>query len=105
VVIDELHLMFRITDILIRNLIWIAKAHDSRDIAAKSSTKHIDLVAQSITSCGVTYRIWSSKCKRDELEWTSLRGSDRKKLLHKLPAKFTEIFNEELGRKLMKHWV
>ena len=34
------------------------------------------------------------KNKKDELEWTSLRGSNRKKLVKRLPPKILEIFND-----------
>ena len=42
------------------------------------------------------------KPKKDELEWTSLWGSDRKKLLERLPAKILEMFDDEqqLGIKI-----
>ena len=51
-------------------------------------------------------QIWPSKTKKDELEWTSLRGSDRKKLLERLPAKILEIFDDEqqLGIKIANLW-
>ena len=47
-------------------------------------------------------QIWPSRTKKDELEWTSLRDSDRKKLLERLPAKILEMFDDEqqLGIKI-----
>ena len=53
--IDELHLMLRITDVLIRNLIWIAQAHDTNEITVHRSTKHLDMVTDSNRSCGITF--------------------------------------------------
>ena len=47
-------------------------------------------------------QIWPSRTKKDELEWTSLRGSDHRKLLERLPAKILEMFDDkqQLGIKI-----
>uniref|UniRef100_A0A1X7TWP4 Uncharacterized protein n=2 Tax=Amphimedon queenslandica TaxID=400682 RepID=A0A1X7TWP4_AMPQE len=105
VVIDELHLLLRISDVLIRNLLGIGQALDLKDITTKNSTRHVDMICNLIQSCGITFHVWKSKTKKDELDWTSLRGSDRKKLLNELPAKLVNVFPNELGRQLMKHWL
>uniref|UniRef100_A0A1X7V217 Uncharacterized protein n=1 Tax=Amphimedon queenslandica TaxID=400682 RepID=A0A1X7V217_AMPQE len=88
VVIDELHLMLRISDVLIRNLIGIAQVYD---IKKSAGARHLDSLVDSIKSCGVTF-------------YTSLHGADKKTLLRQLPTKLTEIIPDDLGRQLMKHW-
>lgn len=57
VVVDELHLMLRIFDVLIRNLIYIAVSIDKKDINSQQNTKHVDMVATKIVSCGVTFHV------------------------------------------------
>uniref|UniRef100_A0A1X7VII5 Uncharacterized protein n=1 Tax=Amphimedon queenslandica TaxID=400682 RepID=A0A1X7VII5_AMPQE len=49
--------------------------------------------------------VWPSKTRKEELEWTSLHGSGRKKLIGQLPPKLTEVFPDGLGCQLMKHWM
>lgn len=58
-----------------------------------------------MSSTNFILQVWKSKTKKDELDWTSLRGSDRKKLLNELPPKLVHVFPNELGRQLMKHWL
>lgn len=48
--------MLRITDILIRNLIWLAIMEDGRNIM-HASTEHIDLLLEKVRECGVTFRV------------------------------------------------
>ena len=57
VVVDELHLMLRIFDVLIRNLIYIAVSIDKKDINSQQNTKHVDMVVTKIVSCGVTFHV------------------------------------------------
>ena len=56
VVLDELHLMLRITDVLLRNLIYGAIQEDEKDITIKS-TEHIDKLLEAIQQCGITFRV------------------------------------------------
>uniref|UniRef100_A0A1X7UWC9 Uncharacterized protein n=1 Tax=Amphimedon queenslandica TaxID=400682 RepID=A0A1X7UWC9_AMPQE len=94
---DELHLMLQITDVLLRNLIYAAASKDSSVIQSNETT--LNLLIQIIRDCGVTFH----RKKKDNLEWTSLRGTDKKKLLQKLPPKIPEVICEE-GLVIMKLW-
>uniref|UniRef100_A0A1X7T841 Uncharacterized protein n=1 Tax=Amphimedon queenslandica TaxID=400682 RepID=A0A1X7T841_AMPQE len=94
--------MLHISDVFIRNLICTAQAHDTADIAAPKSMKHINLTVEKITSFGVTFRVWTLKKKKEEVKWTSLRGSDREKLLDPLTPKLTKIFHGEVRGILIK---
>ena len=57
VVIDELHLMLRIFDVLIRNLIYVAVTIDKKDISKQHNTQHVNMIVTKIVSCGVTFRV------------------------------------------------
>ena len=52
----------------------------------------------------LTCIIWTPKEKSDGYEWTSLRGSDRKKLLTKLPPSILQIIPGENGENIRKLW-
>ena len=98
VVPDELHLFLRIMDILIENLISYAVELDIR-----ATRKQTDLlqgatlkkVQASIQSCGVSFQIWKKKEKPGELDWTSLGGAQKRKVLSLLPAQFPNILPPE----------
>jgi len=55
-------------------------------IHKKERDKHLNDVLSAIHSCGVGFKVW--KDKDNKLEWTSLMGGEKKKLLHNLPSKF-----------------
>ena len=55
IVIDELHLMLRITDVLLRNLIW---AMIQKDLRERNNTKnHMEQLVLAIRSCGITFKV------------------------------------------------
>ena len=54
-VIDELHLMLRVSDILLRNLIWAAAADGTDNVRTTSTT--INLLAEQIKACGITFHV------------------------------------------------
>jgi hypothetical protein len=94
VVIDELHLLMRICDVLLRNLIEDSVNLDHKNsIGKKTQTNNcVNELVTCIRNCGVSFSIWENKVKDGRgdclknLEWTSLTGSDLKKLLHALPT-------------------
>ena len=97
IVLDELHLMLRITDILLENLIEDAMQWD--DKVSSTSTKrrsiekslHVKELVKLINQCGVSFSIWEKRNADGKgsgtWDWTSLMGDDRKKLLRELPMK------------------
>lgn len=103
IIIDELHLMLQISDILIRNLVYAAVSADSN--AIKDSTTHIDHLVEKIRNIGITFRIWKSRESNGELLWTSLTGADRKKLLLRLPPCIPDIIPGVSGLKIKALWM
>ena len=84
VVVDELHMMLRITDILVINLIEDATDYDAKEkngSIPKSDVSHIDERVKCITR-GVTLRIWETRIAAGKgtgrLEFTSLMGEEKK---------------------------
>ena len=63
--IDELHLFF---DVMLRNLIEMSEPHTQQLVAL-------------IRSCGVSFNIWESESSDGKVEWTSLTGEAKKKVL------------------------
>ena len=59
IVVDELHLMLRVGDVLLRNLILYA---DSRDHASREhrgeDANNLRQLERAIRSCGVSFQIW-----------------------------------------------
>ena len=93
VILDELHLMMRVTDRLTENLIFEVMERDSQaDISKGRGEKkgvHLDTLVNSIKGIGISFSIWEKKNADGKgsgsFEWTSLIGSD-KKLMELLPA-------------------
>jgi len=67
IILDELHLMLRITDILIEKLIEDAMQWDDKE--SSSSTKkrsvekseHVQKLTEAINNCGVSFSIWEKR--------------------------------------------
>ena len=95
IILDELHLMLRITDILTENLIEDAMQWNGKE--SSSSTKkrsvekseHVQKLMEAINICGVSFSIWEKRNADGKgsgaWDWTSLMGDDRKKLSRELP--------------------
>ena len=49
-------MLLRITDVLLRNLIWAAVEKDGQDIMSKK-TESVDLLIETITNCGITFNV------------------------------------------------
>lgn len=115
VIVDELHLLMRIGDVLIRNLIENSVNQDQKSsisTKSKASLKRTELV-NCIQNCGVNFCIWETKVKDGRgdflknLEWTSLTGSDFKKLLKFLPEQLANstILDTSNKTKVIELWV
>ena len=67
IILDELHLMLRITDILIENLIEDAMQWDDKESSSYSKkrsvekSEHVKKLLQAINNCGVTFSIWEKR--------------------------------------------
>ena len=57
IVVDELHLMLRVTDILIRNLVWAMLLLDMKEKQSRRQPQYIDKLLHTIRSCGITFNV------------------------------------------------
>lgn len=110
VIPDELHLMLRVTDVLIQGLIDTATTYDRHQHTlshSRSSYKAIDgqMVNNLVTAmnkCGVHFCLYE---QRDgSMEWPSLLGPDKIKLLKHLPNEFPDCQPTEMVRDLQNLW-
>ncbi|XP_066016033.1 uncharacterized protein [Pocillopora verrucosa] len=112
VVLDELHLLLRISDVLIENLVRDAldwdrsKNWDKRKCQQKN--EHLQNLQAAIRSCGVSFDIWE-KTNADgkgsgQYDFTSLLGSDKKKLLNELPTKLNGIIQPDTVEVVKTVW-
>ena len=94
VVPDELHLLLRVTDRLLQNVIDEVRERDSIDSWNKSKgqpkDKQLNNLVKGINDCGIPFKIWYKKNTDGSaskiVDFTSLVGSQKKKLLNKLPT-------------------
>ena len=100
---DELHLMLRIMDVLLRNVINDAKSKDDYGKVHNQHTDNLSLLLKNIKSCGVTFNTWTSKT--GELEWTSLTGNDMKKVMTHLPEKLLFCLHETTQPMVTNLWI
>ena len=100
VIPDELHLLLWITDRLIRNLILAAvvKDHPAKPLTGQM----VRSLIEQIRDCGVHFEVYD----KNQYEFTSLNGNDRKKLLQLLPPKLTNRSCQppEFSDKVKKLW-
>ena len=99
---DELHLLMRIMDILLRNLMDDALSKDQFAKIRGGPTDNVSLLVKAIQGCGVTFRTWSTKS--GDLEWTSLSGNDFKKVLINLPDKLIFCVHEDTVDSVRQLW-
>lgn len=98
IILDELHLLLRFTDVLLSNLIEDAMELDDKDDFCKKRGEpkgiHLRKLTQLINSCGVTFSVWEKKDGdgkgMGKMDWTSLMGDEKKRLLRNLPTKLRE---------------
>ena len=105
VVLDELHLLLRIGDVLIRNVILYADQldHCRRERSSQRGSNYIRTLELHIRGCGVSFRIRNVE---DEIgrpvpgkfEWTALDRKQKLCVLIGLPQKFTSIFSEDVSQ-------
>lgn len=115
IVLDELHLLLRITDVLVGNLIEDAMEWDDREDFSKKRGEpkgcHLSHLTQVINSCGITFSVWEKKDGdgkgMGKMDWTSLMGDERKKLLKNLPAKLEssqDSIHRDTAQTVIKIW-
>ena len=110
VVVDELHLMLRVGDVLLRNLILYA---DSRDHACREhqgeDANHLRQLEQAIRSCGVSFQIWqkrepTGKPIPGSYDWTALTGKHKLQVLKMLPEKMSLLLPDTIFPRIAALW-
>ena len=99
---DELHLLMRITDILLTNLIDDAMSNDQYAKLVGQATDNLELLVKAIQNCGVSFRTWVTKT--GEFEYTSLSGNDQKTLLRNLPERLLFCLHEDTQEDVINLW-
>ena len=87
---------------------------DKKDFLKKGEPKGVNLrkLTQLINSCGVTFSVWEKRNEDSkgsgEMDWTSLMGDERKKLLRTLPEKLEssseEVIHQDTAGTVIKLW-
>ncbi|XP_028417002.1 uncharacterized protein LOC114541217 [Dendronephthya gigantea] len=112
IVLDELHVMLRVTDILTRNLVTAAISWDKKENydrrPCERTNLHVEALLSAINSCGVCFKIWEKKDADGKgsgtYDFTSLMGSDKKLLLSNLPEKLDGVVDEGTSATVIKIW-
>ena len=110
VVVDELHLLLRVTNVLIRNLISLAASRDHEEQQHRGeASNHIRQLELAVQSCKVTFTIWQrvdgdGRPQPGKYDCISLNGTDRLRVLRTLPAKFDTILPSDLAVPMARLW-
>ena len=101
-IVDELHLMLQVTDILIENLVSECSDWDHEvvlDKKGEAKGTHLKNLIQVIRSCSVSFGVWEQKNAdgkaKGKYDCRSLLGSDKKILLADLPNKVHNTLRPE----------
>lgn len=109
VVIDELHLLLRVGDVLIRNLVWeIVDDNRKRTHSTTPTSSPFPSLVSAFQLCGVCFKVWE---RRDadgkpsgRYDWTSLMGEDMKKVLRFLPPHFSTLLRSDISETMGNIW-
>ena len=107
IIVDELHLLLRVTDVLTSNLVIEAIDWDIEENMENKNKQqsHLNMLINSIRSCGVSFDVWKKKMLMAKVhDWTSLMGNDKKLLLNRLPEKMKDFLRPETASKVTKIW-
>ena len=112
VILDELHLMLRVTDVLINNLLEDVLEWDKKDdLGKKKSGKrglHMEKFINTVRSCGISFDVWEKQNADGKgsgmYDYTSLLGNDKKKLMKELPDKLEGIIHPDTSQTVIAIW-
>ena len=110
IVLDELHLLLRIGDVLIQNLILFADSRDHRSKAHRGVvTSHIKELEAAIQSCGVSFQIQQKREANGKpipgsYEWTALTRKHKRLVLKRLPEKISTLLPSQLCQAVTQLW-
>ena len=110
VIVDELHLMLRVTDRLLKNLFLGCQAQDHAANHKKPGVlgPQVKALVSLIRRCGVGFSAWFRRNANQEftntLDFISLNGDERKKVLRLLPDLLPDILPESYAEDVVKLW-
>ena len=113
IVLDELHLLLRILDILIRNLIYEMVHLDTHNSqrgsrSQSASVTHLQQLVSTIRECGISFNVWEKqdgdRKPSGKYEWTSLTGREKKHLLATLPDKLPTLLPADIASVVSQLW-
>ena len=103
--VDELHLLLRITDVLERNVVLEMVEWDKLEgTTSLSKGKHLQAFLDIVKELGVSFAVWESRKTGKEVEFTSLMGPDKITLLQKLPEHFPQLLKAETCAEITWLW-
>jgi hypothetical protein len=106
IVIDELHLLLRIGDVLIRNLVFELVQTGRR--GSNMISAHLTSLSSCARECGVTFRAWECRDPygkpSGKYDFTSLMGADMKKIISLLPSHFNSLLRTEICDVMAQIW-
>ena len=105
---DELHLLLRVVDRLLRNIIHEVIEWDSEAATKGTPQNHVSKLITTINSCGVTFSIWQKENADGKssgiYDWISLMGHEVKLLLAHLPDKLSDVLHPESSSTVIQIW-
>ena len=112
VIPDELHLLLRITDKVLQNIIDEVLERDAIEDFSKPRGQpkgiHLSELVKAINSLGISFAIWNKRnadgSESQVKDFTSLLGTQKKKLLSELPSKFHEFLNPNTCETVKQIW-
>jgi len=106
---DELHLLLRITDVLLNNLIATAIAADKRTMGSRWKLRKgpmTNAVIVNIRRCGIPFDIWNNEdeSKKSKYSFTSLVGYRKKNLLKFFPKRIPQCQPSHRAKEVEQLW-
>ena len=113
VIPDELHLLLRITDKLLQNIIDEVLERDAVEDFDKPRGQpkgiYLTRLVKAINDLGISFSVWNKKnadgSESQVKEFTSLLGSQKKKLLSGLPSNLQEFLYPNTSATVKQLWV
>lgn len=114
IILDELHLLFRVTDVLTRNVLdemieWDDEETHKKKVSKPSAIgQHLKKSVETLNKCGIAFHVWEKKNADGKgsgtYDWTSLMGNEKKMLLRTFPQHFPSLLRPETVRTVQKIW-
>lgn len=113
VIADELHLLLRVTDRLLQNIIDEVLERDAVEDFNKASGQpkkaFLTKLVATINELGIPFSVWNKKnadgSASNIVECTSLVGPQKKKLLKGLPSTFHQYLYPDTSKTVQQIWV